>query len=241
MPELIVEGLPVAYELREHRFTQRISVRVKPGGAVIVAAGRRVSRRRLEEFLREQAGWIDRNRRRMEAYGRTFAPFAYADGAELALPDGTFRLAVVRKRRGDAACRIEGDALVAAVRDPEAPDRRARVRLAVRRWIAARMLDRVRPQADRWAARLGVAYRLLRIGDQRSEWGACSHRGTISLNWRLALTPAPVTEYVLVHELCHLRHPNHSDRFWRMVEAALPEAQARRAWLRRASHRLMTY
>src|SRR5437868_924148 len=111
----MAEGTPVPYELREHRFTGRISVRVKPGGAVVVAAGRRVSRRRLEAFLREQAAWIARNRRRMEAYGRTFAPFAYADGAELALPEGTFRLAVVPKRRGEAACRIEGDALVAAV------------------------------------------------------------------------------------------------------------------------------
>lgn len=237
----MIAGEPLAYELREHRYTERISVRVKPGGAVVVSAGRRVSRRRLDEFLRSQAGWIDKNRRRMEEYGKTFSPFAYADGDELALPEGTFRLAVEKKRRGAAACRIEGDALVAAVRDPAAPDRRAHVRKAVRLWVGARLLERTQPEADRWANRLDVRFQSLRVGDQRSEWGACSHRGAISLNWRLALTPAPVAEYVLVHELCHLRHHNHSDRFWGMVEAALPEAQVRRAWLRRASHRLMTF
>jgi hypothetical protein len=214
---------------------------VKPGGAVVVSAGRRVSRRRLEEFLRAQADWIDRNRRRMEEYGKTFAPFGYADGDELALPEGTFRLVAEKRRRGAVACRIEGDHLIAAVRDPGAPDRRAHVRRAVRLWVGARLLERARVDADRWAARLGVTFQALRVGDQRSEWGACSHRGTISLNWRLALVPAPVAEYVLVHELCHLRHHDHSGRFWGMVEAALPDAQARRAWLRRACHRLMTY
>jgi len=241
MPELSIEGEAVPYELREHRLTGRISVRVKPGGTVVVSAGRRVSRRRLDEFLRAQAGWITRTRRRMEEYGKTFAPFPYGDGDILTLPEGTFRLAVERRRRGAAACRIEGDHLVAAVRHPDAPDRRTHVRKAVRLWVGARLLDHVRPEADRWAARLGVRVEALRVGDQRSEWGACSHRGTISLNWRLALTPAPVAEYVLVHELCHLRHHDHSDRFWQLVESALPDAQERRAWLRRASHRLMTY
>ena len=71
------------------------------------------------------------------------------------------------------------------------------------------------------AGRLGVTYQRIRIGGQRTLWGSCSPRGTLSFNWRLALAPADVLDYVVVHELCHLRVPNHSRRFWSSSRSAV--------------------
>ena len=91
------------------------------------------------------------------------------------------------------------------------------------------------------AGHLGVTYQRIRIGGQRTLWGSCSPRGTLSFNWRLALAPADVLDYVVVHELCHLRVPNHSRRFWELVEERRPRWRTQRAWLRELGPELLAF
>ena len=91
------------------------------------------------------------------------------------------------------------------------------------------------------AERIGVAYRRIRIGGQRTLWGSCSPRGTLSFNWRLVLAPVEVLDYVVVHELCHLRVPNHSRSFWALVEQHRPQWRLQRAWLRDYGHELLAF
>ena len=95
--------------------------------------------------------------------------------------------------------------------------------------------------AETEAARLGLAYASIQIRDQRTRWGSCSPRGTLTFNWRLVLAPHAVLDYVVVHELCHLREANHGPAFWRLVEQARPGYKVPRAWLRRHGHELLAY
>ena len=104
---------------------------------------------------------------------------------------------------------------------------------------AAREL--VSTSAHEEAARIGVEYRRIRIGGQRTLWGSCSPRGTLSFNWRLVLAPVEVLEYVVVHELCHLRVPNHSRQFWALVERQRPHWRDQRDWLRRHGPELLAF
>jgi predicted metal-dependent hydrolase len=86
----------------------------------------------------------------------------------------------------------------------------------------------------------GVTVTRVSIRNQRSRWGACSCRGSITLNWRLVLVPPHVREYVMIHELMHRREMNHSKRFWRHVAAACPRHQEAREWLLAEGQRLFT-
>jgi predicted metal-dependent hydrolase len=95
--------------------------------------------------------------------------------------------------------------------------------------------------ADEEAERIGVAYQRIRIGGQRTLWGSCSARGTLSFNWRLVLAPLEVLDYVVVHELCHLSVPNHSTRFWALVERHRPHWRHQREWLRRHGPELLAF
>jgi predicted metal-dependent hydrolase len=95
--------------------------------------------------------------------------------------------------------------------------------------------------AEEEAERLGVAYQRIRIGGQRTLWGSCSARGTLSFNWRLVLGPPDVLDYVVVHELCHLRVPNHSRRFWTLVERHRPNWRHQRNWLREFGPELLAF
>jgi predicted metal-dependent hydrolase len=95
--------------------------------------------------------------------------------------------------------------------------------------------------AEEEAERLGVVYQRIRIGGQRTLWGSCSARGTLSFNWRLVLAPLEVLDYVVVHELCHLRVPGHSRRFWTLVERHRPHWRDQRDWLREYGPELLAF
>lgn len=95
--------------------------------------------------------------------------------------------------------------------------------------------------AEDEAEPLGVAWSRIEIRDQRSRWGSCSTRGTLSFNWRLVLAPFEVLDYVVVHELCHLREANHSPRFWKLVEGRRPDWREHRNWLHEHGPELLAF
>lgn len=81
-------------------------------------------------------------------------------------------------------------------------------------------------------AMTGGLYERITVRDQKTRWGSCSSKGTLSFNWRLMLAPPAVLDYVVVHELCHLTHMNHSPAFWQAVEEVCPDYRALRRWLK---------
>jgi predicted metal-dependent hydrolase len=96
------------------------------------------------------------------------------------------------------------------------------------------------PELLALAAAHGITVTRVSIRNQRSRWGACSARGSITLNWRLILVPPFVREYVMIHELMHRRELNHSKRFWKHVAAACPRYRDARTWLLSDGQRLFT-
>jgi predicted metal-dependent hydrolase len=111
--------------------------------------------------------------------------------------------------------------------------RESEARLTARRLVS----DLARVEAER----IGVTYTRIRIGGQRTLWGSCSARGTLSFNWRLVLAPSEVLDYVVVHELCHRRVPNHSRQFWVLVQRHRPDWRRQRDWLREHGPELLAF
>lgn len=85
----------------------------------------------------------------------------------------------------------------------------------------------------------GGSYNRITIRDQKTRWGSCSARGTLSFNWRLMLAPPTIADYVIVHELCHLTYMNHSAAFWKKVESVYPDYHNARKWLKEHGHELI--
>jgi predicted metal-dependent hydrolase len=102
----------------------------------------------------------------------------------------------------------------------------AALRERARQLLPARLLE--------LAARHGLAVSRVSIRNQKSRWGSCSRAAHICLNWRLILVPDFVRDYVMIHELMHLKRMDHSPRFWKLVAAAYPEYESARRWLRTA-------
>jgi len=146
-------------------------------------------------------------------------------------PDGDLRVTIPRGGSRAEALRF-ADAHLEWARRQRSRILAARRPVAVDRDLRARAMKELPPQLLALAARHGIAVSRVSIRNQRSRWGSCSRSGHISLNFRLLLMPADVREYILIHELMHLRQANHSIRFWRLVEAACPRFREAERWLR---------
>ena len=145
-------------------------------------------------------------------------------------PDGDLRVTIPR-----GGSRSEAERFVERHRSWA---ERQRARMIAGRWPVAevralrtRAAAELPPQLLALAATLGLTVARVTIRDQRSRWGSCSPKGHIALNFRLLLMPSDVREYVLVHELMHLKQPNHSRRFWRLVEKRRPDYSRWSRWL----------
>lgn len=108
----------------------------------------------------------------------------------------------------------------------------ASVKKAVREWYAARAAVIIPKRVRLYQSLVGENIGRICIKDVKSRWGSCSSKGNLNFNWRLVMAPIEVLDYVVVHELCHLKEMNHSKAFWALVEEILPDYKKRRKWLR---------
>lgn len=100
------------------------------------------------------------------------------------------------------------------------------------KWYFSKSARIVKQRVNRYSELLAVIPREIKIKDQKKRWGSCSSNGILRFNWRIAMAPISIIDYIVVHELCHLKVKNHSSDFWRLVSLALPDYQRRRDWLK---------
>jgi predicted metal-dependent hydrolase len=208
------------------RRARRYILRVRPDGSLRVTVPRGGSHREAEAFVRENSRWIERERRRVTL---EHAPRVWQDGSELLLDGEPVRIEIVGNGHGRLV-RFGGRAVV--LREAEA------VREAIERDLRELARATLIPRLKELGALHGLVPGSVSIRNQRSRWGSCGRHGNIALNFRLVQMPAHVRDYILIHELMHMRQQNHSRRFWRLVEAACPGFREAERWLRRSGRAL---
>jgi len=205
---------------------RRYLLRVRPDGTARVTIPRGGSLAVARQFVDRHHAWLERQLARLQAQPRT--PAAWQAGTEI-----LFRGECVRIEAGEPGwIRFGAESL--RVADPDA-DLRPVIGAHLRK-LATRELP---PRVLALAAQHGLTVRRVTVRNQRTRWGSCSRRGTVSLNWRLIQTPPFVQEYICLHEILHLREMNHSGRFWREVERACPEYRTAERWLKQHSKLLL--
>ena len=200
---------------------RRYILRVRPDGTLRVTVPRWGSKREAREFIVRQRQWIARERERVLTQ---HAPREWSDGSEIWMRGQRVRIAVTTQCDGGLSIRYGGREVAV----PTGSDVRDAIEADLRRVALAELEPRLREMA----AAHGLTPRRVSIRNQRSRWGSCARDGSIALNFRLIQMPRAVRDYVLLHELMHLRQQNHSRRFWRLVEEACPDFRAAEEWLR---------
>ena len=216
---------------RRRKKTYQISVK---GGEVVVAVPYRTTNRQAEEMVLKKAGWI---LSKLATEGAQPEPPKFLSGETLPYRGKDLTLWVegtVSTASGRPEVSLEGERLKIAVPMGLAEEeRREQVGAAIAGWYGDRAAEQIWLHIERWWPALGRgALPTVRIRNQRRRWGSCSHDGVLRFNWRLAMLEPALTEYVVVHEMAHLTHMNHSPDFWDLVEEHLPDVKERRRRLR---------
>jgi hypothetical protein len=208
------------------RRARRYVMRVRPDGGLRVTIPPGGSRAEALRFAERHLAWAVRQRARLR---RETVAETWRDGTIVLLDGIAERISIDRHDGGIVARLGRISAAVDIGQDFCGPLKGAM------RDAAARELP---PQLLAIASAHGLTVRRVTIRDQRSRWGSCSPSGTIALNYRLIQMPPHVRRYILVHELAHLVHPNHSRRFWKYVESLQPDFRTCERWLK-ATGRLL--
>jgi predicted metal-dependent hydrolase len=199
---------------------RRLSVRVYPGGRVEVVVPPGASPAAVEKFIGTHRQWIHR---RVEDLSTAEAVDA-SRPMSIKLPAIGRHYAVEYEHAGDSGrVRVVGDNML-LVSGPLHNDRATAGLL--RGWLAELAHEQLGAQLAKVAQEGGFRYRRTQVRRQRTRWGSCSASGTISLNVCLLFLRPQVVRYLLVHELCHTRHMNHSAKFWGLVESYEPDYRA---------------
>ena len=202
-------------QIRVSRRARRLAVRVFPDARVEVVVPARARPREVEHFLAVHREWIEdkraqalRNRPAPEVFPPARIEFAVLrESWRVHVAGGSGRLRLAEKA-GEGGGILE----IAGAWTP------ASLRKSLRAWLLAAALRRLEPRVAALSATTGIPYSKVAIRRQRSRWGSCSVRGTISLNACLLFQRPEVVDYLIVHELAHVKHMNHSARFWQLVE-----------------------
>ena len=210
------------WSVRQSPRARRLSVRVFRHGGVEIVVPPRTSAARVSAFVSEHREWIERQRRRSAPPIQWPLPpatlvLSALDEEWTCIPGGSEARVHVREQcdRQVRCLILEGDL-----------SGRDRLRRALTRWLVDRALLGFEQPVASLAARMGAEPQRLQVRCQRTRWGSCSRRGTISLNACLLFQRPEVLRYLIVHELSHLKHMNHSARFWAEVARHEPDWKA---------------
>ena len=207
---------------------------VTPFDGVVVVLPKRLNRWvNTDRFLKENGPWLLKHMEaaglrshgtRSEEFGQgTIVPFRGTPWSIDIDHDAQDGKGVVSLRCGEERL------IVKRGRVPESADGLARL---TGRWLRREATREITDIVRVEAARLGVSYREVRIRSLKSKWGSCNSDGVLTFNWRLILFPGSVLRYIVIHEICHLVHFDHSEEFWRLVEKQDPEYRTSIEWLR---------
>ena len=208
------------WAFRESHRARRLTVRVFHSGRVEVVVPSRTSRNAVERFLERHRPWIEKKRAEARKNAAPPEPFPPAF-VELAGASEAWRI-----HAGGGTGRLKLRVVAPGLLSLTGATTDARAVLNVmRRWLTVRAGEVLAPLLEECAREMGLPFRRVAVRRQRTRWGSCSTRGTISLNCCLLFQRPEVVRYLLVHELAHVRHMNHSARFWDLVAQYCPDCR----------------
>jgi predicted metal-dependent hydrolase len=213
------------WSLRVSRRARHARLQVKPFGGLEVVIPARFPRNQVNALVNRHAAWA---RRQLARQASLRQAVRLPDELALAFDNSTTPIIYNARTSFDSIADKNRDGIVI-----QAIEQHARIQ-ELRRYIRKRAQQCLPPLLEQVSRRISLDFNRVSIRSQKTRWGSCSNRGNISLNDQLLFLPAATVEYLMIHELCHTRHLNHSRDFWALVQTHSPGYRLHEALLRKS-------
>lgn len=213
-------------EVQRRPYQRSLNLLVRPNGALKVTAGRTVPAKVIQNFLLKNSDWIEKSLSQFASLRRKYPPKEYVEGEGFIFNGKRINLKFVDEKKNFTS--LEKNELLVSKKHQED---RVKVRTLVRSFYEKSAIEILTEKVEECSTQMGLYPKTLRFKALKSQWGSCSSHSVVTLNWRLIVFPEWVWTYVIVHELAHLEHPNHSAAFWKLVGLYFPEYKTCRQFL----------
>lgn len=222
------------YKIRVSHRAKKIRIIVTPEKIEVVSP-LGTSKKQLHLFVKSHQGWIEKASLKLKEKKKgikNLAPDRYVDGVYIPLRgcQTIIRIQYVSGKQITVQLK-EGEVFILLPLIHKDQDNQELIRSVLVSWMKDQAALDVSHYVDVYAQRYNLHPRSIKIKSQKSRWGSCGIHDDININWLLILAPPKVMEYVVVHEICHVKERNHSARFWALVRKIFPSYQSQKDWL----------
>jgi predicted metal-dependent hydrolase len=226
--ETSINGQTITYTVKRSPRAKRIRLEVRPQTGLTVIVPRSYNIGQLPGLLKSKERWISRNLARFSHFQSLSAKKELRSGDTVPYLGRDLKL--VKRENHDCvgSVTLEGNMLAVS----PGLFKNGILESALEQWYRTEAARLINERTDKLSPQMGISYKRIFIRGQKTRWGSCSHKKNLSFNWKLIMAPEPVIDYVIIHELTHLKDMNHSKRFWELVAQYCPGWREHKKWLK---------
>lgn len=220
--------LNTEFEVEVKRTNRRKTASLKVHeGHVQVIVPKLLTDQEIETLVLKKTKWI-RDKLRIQRLAPSYKPKEFVSGESFSYLGKNYRLKILSGKKGEVKLR-DGRFFVTV------KTKGKNSRALLEDWFREKALQKLTEKTIRHAEQIGVNPKKISIREYKSRWGSCTAKGTISFNWKIMMAPNSIIDYVVIHELCHLKHHDHSPKYWKALESKLPDYREKKEWLKKHS------
>jgi len=232
-----MKELEFNYQVTKSARRKTLAIVVHPDNRVVVSAPATYPRKNIVQFVEKKSDWIRKAIQANLQRAQQSQATRFETGEKLLYLGREYILRVERGDSSQVILRDEDICVRLRMSEGAAPEPSA-VKEHLLKWYQKRALAKVYEKVPVSADQIGVNPGFVAVKSLKSRWGSCSMHGRISLAWNIIMAPEKILDYLIVHELCHMVHHNHSAQYWDLVATILPDHRQSRKWLRENGNRM---
>jgi len=224
----------IDYKIKRGKRKKTLAINITPAAQVIVLAPHFLSRYDIGTIIKKKARWILEKQEFFRALAALYPEKEFISGEQILYLGHKYRLKVKQVgKECSSEPKLVGRRIYISVNRKLSPkDRKKIIKDALINWYFSKSEQIIKSRVNRYSKMLDIKPKDIKIKNQKKRWGSCSSNGILRFNWRVAIAPISIIDYIVMHELSHLKIKNHSQDFWKLVSLALPDYQERRNWLK---------
>jgi hypothetical protein len=207
---------------------------------LIVRSPKNTADKKIKEVLKKKTGWILDKLKEMEKIKSAPKEKEFMTGEKLSYLGRRYRLEVSEADISKVEVKLyQGKFIINYPQDlKNEEERRKEIRNVLIEWYREHAKEKIKERVEKYKVKLDVEPNNVVVKKQKKRWGSCSSKGNLNFNWKIVMAPMSIVDYLVVHELTHLVHDNHSKEFWATVGSIVPDVKDKREWLKVNGRRL---